>query len=152
MPPDPAIVGERWRQMWHERLNATPNILEKWISHQRNDAFWQRGSVSRNYAGIQCPVYIVDGWVDTYVNTVPRILENVNAPRKALFGAWGHGPPQWGNPGPSLEWIYEEARWWKHWLAHESTGIMDDPMVQAYMPYRTAWEDLPAGNARPLGG
>jgi predicted acyl esterase len=41
---------------------------------RRNDAFWQRGSVSTDYRRIQCPVYIVDGWVDTYVNTVTRIL------------------------------------------------------------------------------
>ena len=143
MPPDPAIAGERWRELWHERLNATPNILEQWISHQRNDAYWKRGSVSGNYAGIKCPVYIVDGWVDTYVNTVPRILANVKGPRKALIGAWGHSPPQWTSPGPSLDWAYEEVRWWKHWLSQESTGIMDEPMLRAYMPYRTAWETFP---------
>ena len=22
-PPDPAVVGERWREMWHERLENT---------------------------------------------------------------------------------------------------------------------------------
>jgi putative CocE/NonD family hydrolase len=143
MPPDPAIVGDRWRELWRERLNATPNILEQWLSHQRNDAFWQRGSVSGNYAGIKCPVYIVDGWVDTYVNTVPRILANVKSPRKALIGPWGHSPPQWTNPGPSLDWAYEEVRWWKHWLAGIPTGIMDEPMLRAYMPYRTGWETYP---------
>lgn len=144
MPPDPAIVGEHWRDLWRERLNATPNILEKWLSHQRNDSFWQRGSVSTNYAGIKCPVYIVDGWVDTYVNTVPRILANVKSPRKALMGPWGHSPPQWASPGPSLDWAFEEVRWWKHWLAGVPTGIMDEPMLRAYMPNRTAWETYPA--------
>jgi putative CocE/NonD family hydrolase len=143
MPPDPAIVGEHWRELWRERLNATPNILQTWLSHQRNDRYWQRGSVSTHYAGIQCPVYIVDGWVDTYVNTVPRILANVKAPRKALIGPWGHSPPQWTSPGPGLDWTYEEVRWWKHWLAGVPTGIMDEPMVRAYMPYRTTWETYP---------
>jgi putative CocE/NonD family hydrolase len=143
MPPDPAIVGAHWRELWRERLNATPNILETWLSHQRNDRYWQRGSVSTHYADIKCPVYIVDGWVDTYVNTVPRILANVKAPRKALIGPWGHSPPQWTSPGPGLDWTYEEVRWWKHWLAGVATGIMDEPMVRAYMPYRTAWETYP---------
>jgi putative CocE/NonD family hydrolase len=143
MPPDPAIVGEHWRELWRERLNATPNILQAWLSHQRNDSYWQRGSVSTHYASIKCPVYIVDGWVDTYVNTVPRILENVKCPRKALIGPWGHSPPQWTSPGPSLDWAYEEVRWWKHWLAGVPTGIMDEPMVRAYMPYRTTWETYP---------
>jgi len=142
-PPDPAIAGERWRELWRERLAATPNILEKWLSHQRNDSFWQHGSVSTDYTRIKCAVYIVDGWVDTYVNTVTRILANVKSPRKALVGPWGHNPPQMTSPGPSLDWAYEEVRWWKQWLAGTSTGIMDEPMLRAYMPYRTVSETFP---------
>jgi len=83
MPPDPAIVGESWRRQWQQRLDAAPPILEKWLSHQRDDAFWRRGSVSTDYRRIKCPVYIVDGWVDTYVNTVTRLLAQVTVPRKA---------------------------------------------------------------------
>jgi uncharacterized protein len=143
MPPDPAIVGERWREEWHERLNATPNILQTWMSHQRNDAYWQRGSVSTHYAAIRCPIYIVDGWVDSYINTVSRMLTQLKVPKKALVGPWGHATPQGASPGPSLEWAHEEVRWWKHWLAGEATGIMDEPMFRAYMPYSTAWEVFP---------
>jgi uncharacterized protein len=144
MPPDPAIVGEDWRGQWRQRLDASPAILEKWLSHQRDDAFWRHGSVSSDYSRIKCPVYIVDGWVDTYVNTVPRILASVHAPCKALIGPWAHNYPESASPGPSLEWTYEEVRWWKHWLADEPTGIMDEPMLRAYMPYRTASEIYPA--------
>lgn len=144
LPPDPAITGGRWREDWHARLDSAPPILEKWLRHQRNDAFWQRGSVSLDYAAIQCPVYIVDGWVDTYLNTVTRILEHVRAPRKALIGPWAHSYPESASPGPSLEWAYEEVRWWRQWLAGESTGIMDEPMLRAYIPYRSSSETYPA--------
>src|SRR5271170_2030110 len=144
LPPDPAIVGEGWREMWRERLDATPNILERWLSHQRNDRYWQRGSVSTDYSRIKCPVYILDGWVDTYVNTVARILANLTTPRKALIGPWGHNSPQSASPSPGLHWAYEEVRWWKHWLAGEATGIMEEPMLRAYMPYRTASETYPS--------
>jgi uncharacterized protein len=144
MPPDPAIVGERWRDMWFERLQATPNILATWMEHQRNDAFWQHGSVSSDFSAIDCPVYIVDGWIDTYVNTVSRVLKGVKVPHKALIGPWGHTSPQMTSPGPSLDWPSEEVRWWKHWLAGESTGIMDEPMMRVYMPYQTASENYPA--------
>ena len=143
MPPDPAIVGDRWRELWHQRLNATPNILQTWMSHQRNDTFWQRGSVSGDYSGIRCAVYIVDGWVDTYLNTVTRVLEHVKSPRKALIGPWGHNPPQMPSPGPSLDWPYEEVRWWMHWLGGAATGIMDEPMLRAYLPYKTVSETYP---------
>jgi uncharacterized protein len=144
LPPDPAIVGDRWRSMWRERLEATPQILEKWLSHERNDGYWLRGSVSTDYSRIKCPVYIVDGWVDTYVNTVPRILANLKSPRKALMGPWGHNTPQMVSPGPGLDWTYEEVRWWKHWLGSEPTGIMDEPMLRVYMPYSTVSETYPA--------
>jgi putative CocE/NonD family hydrolase len=143
MPPDPAIVGDGWRDQWRQRLDASPPILETWLSHQTNDAFWRRGSVSADYRRIKCPVYIVDGWVDTYVNTVTRILAHVTAPRKALFGPWAHNYPESASPGPSLQWAFEEVRWWAHWLAGVPTGIMDEPMLRAYMPYRTASETYP---------
>ena len=143
MPPDPAIAGESWRHQWQQRLEAAPPILEKWLSHQRDDAFWRRGSVSTDYSRIKCPTYIVDGWVDTYVNTVTRLLAQVAAPRKALFGPWAHNYPESASPGPSLNWAWEEVRWWKHWLAGVPTGIMDEPMMRAYMPYRTASEEYP---------
>ena len=144
LPPDPAIVGDRWRQMWQQRLDATPNILETWLSHEKNDSYWQRGSVSGDYARIKCPIYIVDGWVDTYVNSVTRVLAHVKSPRKALIGPWSHNTPQSVSPGPGLDWAYEEVRWWKQWLAGEPTGIMDEPMLRVYMPYRTASETYPA--------
>jgi uncharacterized protein len=144
MPPDPAIVGESWRDQWRQRLDASPPILQKWLSHQRNDAFWQHGSVSTDYRRIKCAVYIVDGWVDTYVNSVTRILAHVDAPRKALIGPWAHNYPQSASPAPSLDWAYEEVRWWKQWLAGVQTGIMDEPMLRAYMPYRNSSELYPA--------
>jgi uncharacterized protein len=59
MPPDPAIAGESWRHQWQQRLDAAPPILQQWPSHQRDDAFWRRGSVSTDYRRIKCATYIV---------------------------------------------------------------------------------------------
>src|SRR6478672_9337147 len=39
-PPDPLLVGERWRAMWLERLESLPQFLENWLSHQPRDAYW----------------------------------------------------------------------------------------------------------------
>ncbi len=49
-PPDPEVVGERWRDMWLERLEGSPPFVEAWLSHQRRDAFWKQGSVCEDYA------------------------------------------------------------------------------------------------------
>ena len=36
-PPDPALVGARWRDMWLHRLENVPLFLERWMRHQRRD-------------------------------------------------------------------------------------------------------------------
>jgi len=55
-PPDPRWVGERWREMWLDRLDKTPPFAEAWLAHQRRDAFWKHGSVREDYAAIEVPV------------------------------------------------------------------------------------------------
>jgi putative CocE/NonD family hydrolase len=142
-PPDPAIVGPRWREMWLARLKATPAILAEWLSHQRYDGFWQHGSVAMDYSRIKCPVYAIDGQVDSYRNFLPRVLEHLQVPRKGLFGAWGHKYPQLADPGPALDWVSEEVRWWTQWLLGVDTGIMREPMFRVFMEDRTAVEVWP---------
>jgi putative CocE/NonD family hydrolase len=142
-PPDPQIVGSDWVKMWRRRVDATPAILAEWVSHQRYDKYWQRGSIAVNYQDIKCPVYVVDGWIDTYSNVVGRLLEHLTVPRKGLVGPWGHSYPDAVNPGPGLDWIYEEIRWWQQWLQGVDTGIMNEPMLRTYMPYATPWQVYP---------
>jgi putative CocE/NonD family hydrolase len=142
-PPDPQIVGADWVKMWRRRVDSTPAILAEWVSHQRYDQYWQRGSIAVNYQDIKCPVYVVDGWIDTYSNVVGRLLEHLTVPRKGLIGPWGHSYPDAVNPGPGLDWIYEEVRWWQQHLQGVDTGIMDEPMLRTYMPYATPWQVYP---------
>jgi putative CocE/NonD family hydrolase len=142
-PPDPAIVGARWREMWLQRLNATPPILAEWLSHQHYDAFWQHGSVAVDYSRIKCPVYAVDGQIDSYRDFLPRLLSKLEVPRKGLMGPWGHKYPQIADSGPGLDWVTEEVRWWTQWLLGVDTGIMDEPMLRVFMEERTAAEVWP---------
>ncbi len=142
-PPDPQISGPDWESAWRARLEATPAILQEWTSHQRYDRYWQRGSVAADYGRIKCPVYVVGGWLDPYSTVVGSLLAGLDVPRKGLVGPWGHIMPNL--PAPlGLDWAYEEVRWWQQWLAGVDTGIMDEPMLRAYMPYRTLSEVYPA--------
>ncbi len=142
-PPDPAIVGAGWEEMWRQRLAATPAITETWLSHQTFDGYWRRGSVGLDWGAIAVPTYLVGGWQDTYSNPIGRLLQNLKVPRKALIGPWGHTYPWTADP-MSLDWTYEEVRWWSHWLKGEATGIMDEPMLRAFMPYATWSQSRPA--------
>jgi hypothetical protein len=142
-PPDPLVVGEAWEAMWRQRLQATPPILETWLQHQRHDDYWRRGSIREDWGAIKVPTYIVAGWQDTYANPVGRLLENLECPRKALIGPWGHTYP-WSAQPHGLDWIHEEVRWWDHWLKDADTGIMNEPMLRAFMPYRAPSAVVPA--------
>ena len=70
-PPDPALVGERWREMWlRAPRRQRRSLVDNWLRHQRRDAFWKHGSVCEDYAAIDCAVYAVGGWADGYTNAV----------------------------------------------------------------------------------
>jgi hypothetical protein len=133
LPPDPMLVGEGWRAMWLERLENVPLFLELWLQHQRRDAYWKHGSVCEDYAAIQCPVYAVGGWTDAYKNAIPRLLQHLTVPRKGLIGPWAHGYPHFALPGPQIGFLQEMLRWWDHWLKGIDTGIMDEPILRAWM-------------------
>jgi uncharacterized protein len=134
LPPDPAHVGERWREMWLDRMETVPPYLETWLSHQTRDDFWKQGSVDEDYSAIACPVYAVGGWVDPYTNAVPRLLANLSVPRKGLIGPWAHTYPHIGMPQPAIGFLQECLRWWDQWLKGADTGIMDEPMLRLWMP------------------
>ena len=144
LPPDPAVVGERWREMWFQRLEGTPPFIESWVTHQRRDAFWQQGSVNEDYSAIACPVYAVGGWVDPYTNSVPRLLEHLSVPRKGLIGPWVHSYPHTAVPQPAMGFLQESLRWWDCWLKDIDTGIMDEPMLRLWMPEAVPPEPLEA--------
>ncbi len=143
-PPDPLITGAGWREAWQKRLDATPPIAARWLSHQTNDAFWRQGSVALDWNAIACPVYVIGGLVDSYGNEIPRLLAHLKVPRKGLYGPWQHGYPSPATPGPALDWAWEEVRWWRHWLMGEETGIMAEPMLRVYLPDATAAQVSPA--------
>ena len=142
-PPDPAVAGPGWEGMWRQRLEASPAIVERWTSHQSEDDYWRHGSLTLDYGAIRCPTYVVGGWADAYVNSVPRLLEGLRCPKKALVGPWGHTYPWLGGPGPALDWAFEEVRWWSHWLRGQATGIMNEPVLRYYRPDATPAQSAP---------
>lgn len=147
LPPDPAIVGERWREMWRERLEGSGLWLETWLEHQRRDDYWKPASVCEDYSDVECPVFAVGGWADGYTNAVFRLMEHLDVPRKGLIGPWGHKYPHLGIPGPAIGFLQEVVRWWDHWLKGIDTGLMEEPMLRAWMqdsvPPATSYEDRP---------
>ena len=145
--PDPEVVGPRWREMWLERLEAVTPAYATWLEHQRRDAYWRHGSVCEDFAAITCAVMAVGGWADGYTNAVFRLLAGLECPRQGLVGPWGHKYPHTGVPGPAIGFLTEITRWWDCWLKGRDTGIMDEPMLRAYVqdsvPPKSHYEERP---------
>ena len=132
-PPDPALVGERWREMWLERLEAMPLLAALWLSHQRRDAYWKQGSVCEDFGAITAAVLAVGGWGDAYSNAIPRLIRGLRAPARAIIGPWLHKYPHFAVPGPAIGFLQECLRWWDHWLKGRESGVLDWPLYRAYL-------------------
>ncbi len=147
LPPDPELVGERWRDLWRERLAHDTPFPALWLRHQRRDAYWAQGSVCEDFAAIRCPVYAIGGWADGYSNAVLRLLAGLSVPRKGLIGPWAHTFPHLGVPGPAIGYLQEALRWWDQWLLGRDTGIVEEPMLRVWMQERVA--PAPSYESRP---
>ena len=147
LPPDPEIVGPRWRDMWMERLEKCEHWLDSWLRHPHRDAYWKHGSICEDFGAVRCPVLAVSGWADGYSNAVLRMLANLKVPCKGLIGPWSHRYPHLGKPGPAVGFLQEVLRWFDHWLKKMDTGLMDEPALRVWMqescPPHAAYEERP---------
>ncbi len=133
MPPDPAVVGNRWRSMWRQRLEAMTYWPAQWLEHQTLDEMWRRGSISQCYADVEIPVYFFGGWADLFRDTPFRIARNLHGPVKVLVGPWAHLYPHEGIPGPKVNFVGEVIRFWDHYLRGVDTGLMDEPPLRFFL-------------------
>ncbi|WP_377289911.1 CocE/NonD family hydrolase [Rhizobium sp. SG2393] len=131
--PDPELVGDRWRDMWMERLEGEPFFLEEWLTHQRRDAFWKHGSICEDFDGFPVPALVIAGWADGYRNTPVKALEGLGERARALIGPWVHKYPHFAWPKPRMDFHAEAIAWWRRWLCNEETGVETLPPMRAYI-------------------
>ena len=132
-PPDPALVGQAWRKMWQERLEAEPFLPIGWLKHQRRDSYWKHGSVCEDFSKIKAATLAIGGWGDGYKNTVSHLVENLSCPVKGIVGPWIHKYPHFAVPGPRIDFLHEALRWWDRWLKNEKTNVENDPAYTVYL-------------------
>ena len=132
-PPDPDIVGERWRSHWLERLEAEAFWPEIWLEHQTLDEYWKHGSVCFDYAAITCPTWFWGGWADLYRDTPLRLAEHLEVPHRVTVGPWGHLYPHEATPAPAVGFLQEALRWWDHWLKGVDRGVMREAPLNFYV-------------------
>ena len=132
-PPDPLVAGSRWREMWLERLQSQPFLLETWLAHQRRDDYWKHGSVCEDWDAINVPVLSIGGWHDGYRNTPAALSANLKTTIRTIVGPWIHKYPHFAGPEPRIGFLQEALRWWDHWLKGIDTGIEETAAQRLYL-------------------
>lgn len=134
MPPDPALAGQNWRDIWLERLEHIPFLLSDWTRHSSRDDYWKHGSVCEDFSQIEAPVLCLGGWHDGYRNTPIKLLQGATSgPVKAIVGPWNHKYPHIAAPEPRIDFISECLRWWDKWLKDIPNGADTDPDYRVYV-------------------
>lgn len=129
---DPKI-DSNGREKWLNRLENMPLWPALWLEHTLKDDYWKHGSVGENYDDIQVPVFALDGWADSYTNTVFTLMQGLKVPKKAIIGPWAHVYPHDGAPLPAIGFLQEALKWWDKWLKNEENDVLKAPMIQAYI-------------------
>ena len=132
-PPDPALVGDQWREMWIHRMQHEPLLAIDWLAHPHRDAYWKHGSVNEDFPAIKAAVLAVGGWNDAYTNAVPRLVSNLKSPAKGIIGPWAHKYPHFASPEPRIGFLQESLRWWDRWLKNIETGVEAEPAFRTYI-------------------
>lgn len=149
---DSAFKPDTWKEESIKRLEAMPLWMKNWMEHQTRDAYWKHGSVCEDYSAIQVPVFAVDGWCDSYTNTVLTLLNGLTVPRKGIIGPWAHVYAHDGYPAPALDFLGEAVKWWDKWLKGAENDTLDCPMVQAWMEDSMRPDTVhPVSNGRWVG-
>jgi hypothetical protein len=132
-PPDPDMVGERWAEMWEERLEKNVPWGICFIQNLLDGPFWRDRALRERYDQVEAAVYLIGGWADYFPSSMLRIFANLEGPKRALIGPWGHQLPDVGIPGPRIEWLDDAFRWFDHWLKGIDNGIMDEPPLTIFV-------------------
>jgi putative CocE/NonD family hydrolase len=121
-PTDEASLAQRF---------DSPPWFVTYKRHPRAGAFWD--APVRPLASIQIPVFLIGGMLDGYRDSIPRMLQKIRAPTRALIGPWNHSMPDEAVPGPAVEWREPAVQWWTRWLKPGTEQPADWPRVLVYM-------------------
>ena len=91
------------------RFDRPPWFL-LYLRHQRDGEFWK--TPVGQLDAVQVPAFLIGGFFDGYRDSVPRMLEHLKVPVKAIVGPWNHTFPHNAATGPVIEWRDQAVRWW----------------------------------------
>ena len=128
IPPSPEYRLDE--KTLEERFDSPPWFLA-YKRHQRDGPFWNEPE--KPLDTIDIPVFLIGGFYDGYRDSIPRMMEALKSPVRAIVGPWNHVFPDGSAWEPRIEWRDRALAWWDHWLKGVQNGIMDEPKLAVYM-------------------
>jgi uncharacterized protein len=141
-PPDPEVVGDKWAEMWQERLDKNKPWGIGWLTHPLDDQFYTSQSLQPDYSRIKVPTMLWSGWADCYPTPILRAFAHLTVPKRAFVGPWNHNWPEMAVPGPRIDFRSEMLRWYDRWLKGIDNGVTDEPPLNLYVHTWTAPNEL----------
>lgn len=129
MPHDPADTATMAAGYATTLAGYRPLIGDFATRPYDDDFYVVRSPASRNHL-TEVPVAIDVGWHDDMVHGGPINFETIGSTEKRMIiGPWGHSEAHRRADGR-----FQRLRWFDHHLKGLSSGVMDDPRVQVFIP------------------
>lgn len=132
-PPDPEVVGDKWGELWQERLEKNVPWGIGWLTHALDDEYYTLQSLQPDYSRIKAPTMLWSGWADCYPTPILRAFAKLNVPKRAFVGPWNHDWPEMAVPGPRIDFRHEMLKWFDRWLKGVDNGVTDEPPLNLYV-------------------
>ena len=92
---------------------------------------------------------IIAGWADGYTNNSLRTFEQLRCPKRVIVGPWAHQATDTSRPGPNVDILPEQLKWWDRWLKGIDNGVDREPPIVVFARRSTKPEpDLDADAGR----
>ena len=132
LPQDQKLAGKAWKKNWDTRLKQLPFMATQWLKHPQRDDEWKTISAAEDIGLITAPVLLVAGWQDAIAGAVPRMMQSLRAPCKAIIGPWAHQYPQEAEAN-AVDFTLEMLRWFDLHLKGQATGVMQESAFRYFM-------------------
>ncbi|CAF3563600.1 unnamed protein product [Rotaria sp. Silwood1] len=137
LPPHPLYQGGIEKDchlfdIWKERLNNLIPLDYYWIKHQNRDQYWRHGSICEDYSKISCPVLLIGGFSDLYNSSIFRLINQLECPKRAILGPWGHQWPDDAYPGPQIGFLQELVQWLDYYIKGIDNGYGNKQILSVF--------------------
>ncbi len=122
-PPDPDLLGERWAEVWQQRLDGSRPWGNTYVENLNDGPLWEACLLRGHEERVKAATFLIGGWCDWYPDDFLRVFARLRCPKRVLIGPWTHNYPENAWPLPRLNDRFECLRWFDKHLK----GIDTDP-------------------------